>query len=425
MICKPYISIWLDNRRAYADNSYPVKVRITYEGKRNYYPTGIHLSEADFTKATSSRPGPALKEIHLRLQEFERQANFVMEKITEELQVEFSIGLFEKYLRINTGDAKDVFKCFERKIEELKSRDQIKTSVGYQTALNALKRFTKIGLLTFPEVDHRFLEAFEMSLLKQKKSLTTVSIYIRCLRTIFNEAVQDKVVSYELYPFGGKKYRVPMPANNKRALQEEDILKIINYKPETNTWEEYARDIWVLSLLCQGMNMKDIANLRYRNLQRDKIVFVREKTKRTRKTHQEPISVYIDQEVLDIIRKWGNPRTSPNDFILPIYSDNVDAFRNLRVVEQNLQMVDKYLKKIGSAIGIDEKLTFYSARHSFATTLKRQGRSVEEIREFLGHSDIRTTERYLSSFGDEHKRNIMTDFVRSMRRMPNTPEVKP
>jgi len=281
--------------------------------------------------------------------------------------------------------------------------------------MKAFQNYTGRSAFLFAEIDKMFLEDFESFMLKKKKSLTTIGIYVRCLRTIFNEAIDEKLVNYELYPFGRNKYQVPQPANNKRALDETDLLKIFKYQPEENSREEYAKDMWVLSLVCQGMNMKDIANLRFKNIQGDKIVFTREKTKRTKKSGSTPIVVYPGDEAMEIIMKWGNSKTSANQFVFPIYSDENTALRNLRIVEQQIKMINKYMRKIADQLEIKQDVTFYAARHSFATTLKRQGRSIEEIQEFLGHSDKKTTERYLASFGDDHKRSIMTDFVQHLK----------
>jgi site-specific recombinase XerD len=56
------------------------------------------------------------------------------------------------------------------------------------------------------------------------------------------------------------------------------------------------------------------------------------------------------------------------------------------------------MKAIAGKTGINKPVTTYTARHSFATVLKRNGASLEFISESLGHSDIRTTENYLASF---------------------------
>jgi len=416
MITKPSVALWLDTRRSKKDGKFPVKVRVIHKRIPYYYPSNITLSEAEFITALSPKPGNKLMEAHLKLNELELQARETIDKITDELHLEFDISLFEKYLSISSNDYSDVFNCFQRKIDDLKEKEQIKTAVGYETSLKAFKDYVNRDKLSFVEVDIDFLEGFESFMRKKKKSLTTVSIYTRNLRTIYNEAIDDKLVSQELYPFGRNKYQIPQPANNKRALPDVDLIKLFQYKPEENTWEEYAKDMWMLSLLCQGMNMKDIANLRYKNIQDDKILFTREKTKRTKKAGQIPIVVYLDDEAKQIISKWGTDNISPNQFVFPIYADDNTPLKNLRNVEQQIKMINKYMRKIAATLEIKQDFTFYAARHSFATTLKRQGRSTEEIQEFLGHTDKKTTERYLASFGDEHKRSIMNDFVKQLKK---------
>ena len=414
MISKPTIGIWLDTRRSKKENKYPVKIRITHIRKRYYYPTNIDLSKLEFETALSSKPGAKLKEVHLKLNELERQANKVVDIIVDELQTEFSIALFEKNLNIGSVDLKNVFNCFDRKIDQLRQADQINTAVGYGCAKKAIETYLDRTELFFSEIDKRFLQNYENYMVKKGRSLTTVGIYMRYLRTIFNEAADEKLIPLDLYPFGRNKYQIPQPASRKRALGEFDLSKIFRYQPEENTWEEYAKDMWTFSLLCQGMNMMDIANIRFKNIQDDKIIFIREKTKRTKKSAQMPIVVYMDEFCKTIIQKWGNEPSSQNQFVFPIISDEDSASTNIKKVQQQIKMVNKYIRKIAIKLEIKQDVTFYAARHSFATTLKRQGRSIEEIQEFLGHADKKTTERYLASFEDEHKRSIMKDFVRQL-----------
>lgn len=60
------------------------------------------------------------------------------------------------------------------------------------------------------------------------------------------------------------------------------------------------------------------------------------------------------------------------------------------------------MKKIAEALGI-ERVTTYTARHSFATVLKRAGANIAYISESLGHQDMKTTENYLASFEREER----------------------
>jgi len=59
---------------------------------------------------------------------------------------------------------------------------------------------------------------------------------------------------------------------------------------------------------------------------------------------------------------------------------------------------------LGKRLEINDHLTTYVARHSYATLLKFIGTSIEEISESLGHTNISTTKSYLDSFPKEHKK---------------------
>ena len=418
MLNKPAVNIWLDNRRPKKDGTFPVKVRVTHLRNRYYYPTNINLTEEAFKVAMSTKPGVKLKETHLKLNELERQAVAAVDHIAEELHTEFTIGLFEKLLHLNSDNENDVYKRFAKKVAVLNGRGQVKTAEGYETCVAALKKYTKRDELSFPEIDKKFLEEFEEYMLGEHRTLTTVGIYCRYLRAIYREAIEDKVVNYELYPFGVNRYQIPQPANNKRALEEKDLIKILKYKPEEGTWEDYAKDMWMFSLLCQGMNMKDIASIRYKNLFDGKLVFTREKTKRSKRNDQKSIVVYLGKDAQKIIKKWGNEDKSPDQLVFSICSDENTPLRNMRLLAQQIKMTNKYMREIATTLKIKQDFTFYAARHSFATVLKRQGRSTEEIQEFLGHASKKTTELYLGSFSDNHKRDVMRDFVKGLKKVP-------
>src|SRR5688572_24184150 len=115
MITKPNVSIWLDNRRKKKDNKFPVKIRLTYQRQRYYYPKNFELTDQELQQAVSLKPGSKLKDTHIKLYEFERKANEAIDKIADELHSSFSIGLFERQLGINSSNNDDVFKCFEQK----------------------------------------------------------------------------------------------------------------------------------------------------------------------------------------------------------------------------------------------------------------------------------------------------------------------
>jgi integrase/recombinase XerD len=69
-------------------------------------------------------------------------------------------------------------------------------------------------------------------------------------------------------------------------------------------------------------------------------------------------------------------------------------------------MTNIHMQKTGKKLGIEKHITTYTARHSFATILKRSGVSTEFISESLGHSDVKMTEIFLESFENDQKKEI-------------------
>jgi integrase/recombinase XerD len=64
------------------------------------------------------------------------------------------------------------------------------------------------------------------------------------------------IIDQKYYPFGKNRYQIKAPRNIKKALTIEQINKIINYEVEEGSTQHFARDIWLFSYLCNGMNIK-------------------------------------------------------------------------------------------------------------------------------------------------------------------------
>jgi integrase/recombinase XerD len=58
------------------------------------------------------------------------------------------------------------------------------------------------------------------------------------------------------------------------------------------------------------------------------------------------------------------------------------------------QDANKVLKRLCKAAKINKEISLHSLRHSIATHLLEGGLSVEYVREFLGHANLETTQRY-------------------------------
>ena len=382
------------------DNTYPVKLRLTYRRERKYYNIGHSLTKEDFN-SVMGKPRRELKDLRLRFNKIEQNAINIIDKLDV-----FSFRGFKKYFSRTPGDHADLFFSFREHIRKLKVNGQIGTASTYETSFKSWQKFVGRDKLFFKNITPDVLNNYEKKLLAEGKSPTTVSINVRCIRRLFNLAIMAGYVDKGLYPFGDPEvglYQPPQHLNIKKALSKSDIKKIFDYKPLIEgSPEHFYRDIFLFSYLCNGANLADICRLRYSNIQSDTIIFIRHKTAHNRKV--KPVLVSLTQPVKNIIDRWGTKPVIRDKYVFNILSDGMDAAKEVARIKQATKMCNKYIKQIAAKIGITENISTYTARHSFATVLKLAGESIEFISESLGHNNLRTTENYLSSFDDKKRK---------------------
>ena len=123
-----------------------------------------------------------------------------------------------------------------------------------------------------------------------------------------------------------------------------------------------------------------------------------------------------------IIKRWGNdPR--PQNFIFPILEGATTPKMIKEKARDLISATNRRLKKMHETAGIP-RVSTYTARHSYATVLKRSGANIAFISESLGHNDLKTTENYLASFEkEERKKNasLLTQFPAEEKAAEETP----
>jgi len=394
---QPTFKIVLDKRRPKKEGLYPVKIRVTLNRVQKYYPIGMNLIESDFERIQNSSVRKELRVLKSKIIEWESKATDVMNSLSP-----FSFEEFKFRIYNNTSTTiPDPYALFDQKIRSLDEKGKVSTRNIYNEAKNSLKNYKP--MVSLVDITSDFLDKYEASMLESGRSITTISMYVRCLRSIYNEAIDDRLIDRKYYPFGKKKFQPKAPKNIKKALTIQQIKSIIDYEVTEDTYQQLAKDMWLLSYYCNGMNMKDILNLRFKNLQGDSIHYERQKTASTNHS-SKPIIVSLIPEAINIIKRWKSKYPKPDGYVFDVFKINMSAEQKQRVKHQFIKTVNKYMKRIGEEIGYDKPLTTYAARHSYATILKRSGAPLGFISEALGHKSLQTTEAYLDSFEDETRR---------------------
>lgn len=383
-----------------SDGRYPVKLQLSYRRNQKFYSIkGERCTPEEFDAIISPKSKGENKNRREKYNAIQRRADKVIEELDSFTFDDFAV----EYIGVR-GRTATIQEYFEEKALELNSGNKFNTAISYRATIKSFEKFDKN--VAFSKISPKYLKRYENWMVSDEegRSYTTVGVYMRNLKHIINRALKNRVVTS--YPFGAEKdkYQIPVSNNTKKALNINDIQKLVTYDSRIQQ-EIEALNYWVFSYLCSGMNMVDIANLKYKNIQGKSLKFIRQKTKDTTKAKTE-IDVFLVPKALGIIDKIGNQNMGVEDYLFPILEKGMTEKQKFDRVKQHIKNTNKYMKRIAEKVGIEVKITSYYARHSYSTVLKRSGVSVDFIREQLGHQTTEVTQNYLDSFEDEQKEKI-------------------
>lgn len=158
----------------------------------------------------------------------------------------------------------------------------------------------------------------------------------------------------------------------------KEELEIISQKDITVERLALVRDIFIFSCFT-GLAYIDVKQLTPTHLVKgiDGQLWIN--------THRQKTDTSSRIPLLDITRgiieKYkDHPKSINEGTLLPVFTN---------------QHTNAYLKEIADICGINKRLTFHCARHTFATTVTlSNGVPIESVSKMLGHQSIRTTQHY-------------------------------
>ena len=395
---KPTLTFFFDTRRQLNDGNYPIKLTVYFLRKKQRYATPFNLSKYDYAKIEASNLRDAsVKKLKNEMYSWLADQEEFADTLNPFSFTEFDLLYNKDKVQLKAAiENESVEALYDNCIKDLRTLGQISTSDNYHTAKVSLLKFKKYLKISQVTVD--LLKAYEKYMIAEGKSITTVGIYLRSLRRIFNLAIENEVIDASKYPF--KKYSIPAPQKISRTLKKEEIKQIINYTARRDS-DAIALDYWVFSFVCNGMNFKDIALLKYENIKGEFIEFRRAKTKRTTKNNSLPIMVPLDGNMIYIINNRGNKSKKKDDYIFPILKHGLTPQQEYDHIKTFVRNTNKKLTRVGLELGLSLKVTSYVARHCFATIQKNNNAPLAYISEALGHSNLKTTQNYFGRFEDE------------------------
>lgn len=401
------IILSLDTRRVRKDNKYPIIFRLSHKSKTLSMTTGYAIPEK-FWDVKNRKIKNSYKELEnvTRVNNFlgKEKARFidVITKLKEKGDIHhMSINEIKEAL-VRRKKPQTFFVYTEKLIKDFRDQKKVGNARVYETCLKKIKKFRNEVDFTFEELNYQFLKKLEAYHYGGGYSTNGLSVYMRTLRAIFNRAIKDKIVEKEAYPFND--YTIKNSPTSKRAIEMEAIDKIRNLDLKEGSALFKTRHTFMMSFYLMGASFTDLAHLKVENIVDGRIQYRRQKTGKF-------YDIKISKELKPIIEYYMQGK-EPDDYLLPIIKRTTIG-EQYRDVLNARKRYNKRLKDLAKEAGIQEKLTSYVSRHSFASIANNKAIPVTAISEMLGHQDLKTTQTYLASLNrdklDEYVDNIIGD----------------
>lgn len=372
-----------------ADGTYNPKIRVYHNGRSVYLATPIFTPFVRFKKGEATgriTDGDLLDVLNTRVKNIRQLLN-QYDHVVDCCETAKDVADFI-VRKQNQGKELDFVKFLQEQIEGAEQNGGVCVKVSL---LSNLKGFIGEESLPVTRVTSSFLKRFE-TWLRSERILSrrgveqlvkpvgnsTLRVYMQAFQTVFNR-MRNQYNDYEIgdIVIPGDPFKAYSPAwggtFQKRAVPTDTVRLIAGYKPtgKKMAYKILARDMFVLSFCLAGMNLIDMYNCE--KYEDGRIVYCRTKTTK-RKKDRAYISVPIFPEAAGLFETYrGNSRV----FNL---SDRFRHIQNFRVV------VARGMKEMCAELGI-EPVTFYTARHSFATIARNDcDVSMDDIALCLTHS---------------------------------------
>lgn len=388
---------------------YPIYLRVTINRRSKFYSTPFtcNLTEWDEKQGEFKSKFTNAFVFNKTLRKMKDYASDIISILEMEYE-SYNLVLFDKYYSRKTNEGITFVQFFLKEIEALKSNSQVSYARSMEDTLVALRKFEKkLDAYKFENIDYQFLTNFENSLRKKGANDGGIGVYMRNIRRIYNTAINYKLVQQQYYPFRDFKLSKYKKRNVRKALSESEFKKLLDFDNEKIPSSKNARYAYIFSYYARGMNFTDMAELKWSDLENNYFNYHRNKTDALLKIKLPNLPII--NEILEFYKMY-RPFDTP--YIFPILKKNLKDYEDseLRARKHNvISFYNKQLKKIMESCNIEKNISFYTARHTFATSALRNNVNINIIKQSLGHKRLSTTESYLDDFHDSEVDNVINN----------------
>lgn len=358
-----------------------VCIRLIHGRRTRHLPTGLVACDGDV------RNGELVSPVLID------RANEIMKRMRDRCNTQgaalLSMGIDEvaRIASFNDEYDRNFLGYCRLHLERMAREKQNGTLSVHRQAVKSLEEFMGRGLLFYDEMTTGLMREYREWL--RGKGRRAPSLYFSTVASIYREAKRELNDT----PTGEPRItRDPfaivkpdrMPQTRKRALSTDEILRIRDFSAEGET--SVARDMFMLSFYLAGINAADLFELKWAD--GGHVEYNRRKT-RTRRADGAYMLLSVPDEARPILERYADRHGEYALDFCRRYMHHA-SFRN---------MIVKGMNRIGAALGID-RLTYYAARHSWATIAANEcGVDIYTVEKALCHkpAGLSVTETYIKA----------------------------
>lgn len=373
------VSFYLKKNETKEDGKCPIMTRLTIgTGSKVSFSTKMTISLSLWGSGRAVGKSQTANQINRKLDEIRasaishyRELSAVREHVTAEevktllLGMAFGQETLLAYFQTHNEN-------FEKRVGVNRKKD---SATSYWYALRHITKFLKakykLSDIPFTALDRSFIEKYDLHLrIECGLSSGTIVLLTTRLNTIVGYAIAEGIITAD--PFAG--YEPERPVRQQKYLTREELDRLMT-TPLTLPKHYLIRDMFLFSCYT-GIPYGDMCKLTNEDIciAEDGEVWIKTAREKTGIDYEIPLL----ELPLQILNRYNG--TASKGRLLPMYGNAT---------------TNRELKQIAAVCGINRKLFFHCARHTYASEITlSQGVPIETVSRMLGHSQITTTQIY-------------------------------
>ncbi len=184
----------------------------------------------------------------------------------------------------------------------------------------------------------------------------------------------------------------------KRSITEKEYKMVMSHTKGDESLKEFNRKRFLMIfwlLYYSGARVNELSQIRYRHIK--EIIQNGETVIVTYKTKNERILYFSDQAIKEVKKYFDLPEDG-NNYVIASWNNPKNRMHEISLIN----LVNKYMKKV-----LGEGFTSHSFRQGLLTEMGSRSINPKIIQSFIGHSDVKTTLRYIKPTAADVKMSLV------------------